>query len=147
MISFLNPLFSKDLDRERLAAKPKFFGEPMKRQALIVEDEAALRLMYELVLNSMGFDVIHAGDGNEAMAVLQESAPEVVFLDMLLPNLNGKTVLDYIHTAAHLENTHVIIVSAHAHFEELCFSSDQFLLKPILSGHIREAVKRAQCLQ
>lgn len=116
----------------------------MEPLALVVEDEKPLRVIYEMVLKSIGFKIIHAADGQEAIDVLQETTPHIVFLDMLLPRVNGTTVLDYLHTTPHLQNTRVIIVTAHDRFNYLGLlrSDDEFLLKPIHPHDIREAAQR-----
>lgn len=118
------------------------FGENMQHKVVVAEDEAALRFMYELVLNPMGFEVFHAADGVEAVKLLEQIVPEIIFLDILLPKVNGQAILDYVRSAPHLVDTHVMIVSAHRRFEELCGPNDQFLLKPVLAADIREAVRR-----
>jgi CheY-like chemotaxis protein len=116
----------------------------MEHLALVVEDEKPLRTIYEMVLKDIGFKIIHATDGQQAIEVLQETTPDIVFLDMLLPRVNGTTVLDYLHTAPHLQNTHVVVVTAHDRFSHagLLRSQDEFLLKPIHPKDLRNAAQR-----
>lgn len=109
-------------------------------QALIVEDEQALLFLYERVLQSIGWDVLKAKDGEQAIAVLQQHTPHLIFLDMLLPGIHGKQVLEYIVTEeARLRDTHVVIVSASKEFEQLVgvMPAKEFLHKPILADDVR----------
>ena len=105
----------------------------MKRLALIVEDELPLRELYESVLSKLGFEVVHATDGVEAIDILTNYSPDIVFLDMLLPRVDGRQVLDYIQSTPHLADTVTVVVTAHSRYRNLLplTPQDQFLLKPI----------------
>jgi CheY-like chemotaxis protein len=117
----------------------------MPHLALVVEDESSLRLIYEVVLTSLGFHVVHASDGHQALEILKANTPAVVFLDMLLPKVNGLTVLDYLHSASHLQHTHIVVVTAHHRFgqSEMLRPQDEFLLKPVQPQDIRKAALHA----
>lgn len=112
--------------------------------ALIIEDEAALRTIYEVILSNAGFEVLQAADGAEALTLLQNHRPDIVFLDMLLPKVNGVTILHELHSAPHLRHTKIVIVSAHNRFKksEYMNSEDTFLLKPIRPDDIRQAINQ-----
>ena len=60
---------------------------------LIVDDEPDIRLMLRLLLESHGYLVDEAADGLEALESLRTQHYEVMFLDLLMPNLDGKEVL------------------------------------------------------
>ncbi len=116
----------------------------MEHLALVVEDEKSLRLIYDMVLTGIGFKIIHAVDGQQAIEVLENTTPDIVFLDMLLPRVNGSAVLDYIYTASRFNNTRVVVVTAHSRFGQagLLRSQDEFLLKPIHPKDLRNAAQR-----
>jgi len=116
----------------------------MEHLALVVEDEKPLRIIYEMVLKDIGFTIIHAADGQQAIEALKDMTPHIVILDMLLPRVNGSIVLDYLHSTPRLQNTHIVVVSAHSRFnhEGLLRSQDEFLLKPIHPKDLRNAAKR-----
>lgn len=113
--------------------------------ALVVDDEAAMRTLYEMVLNAVGFTVQHAADGEQAMDLLRRQPPDVVFLDMLLPKHDGSEVLDFREAMPHLRRVPVIIVSAHSHFRRTLNlgPEDRFLVKPVRPNQIREAALAA----
>ncbi|HLV36068.1 MAG TPA: response regulator [Spirillospora sp.] len=116
----------------------------MSHLALVVEDEAALRMIYETVLRELDFDVIQAADGEEAIDALMHVTPSVVLLDVLLPKVDGNQVLNYIQTAPHLRDTVTVIVTAHSRFQTIMAlaAKDMFLLKPVRPRDIQSAVER-----
>lgn len=56
---------------------------------LIVEDDPALRKIYVNILTKEGYDVTAALDGREALALAAQNEPDLILLDMMMPNLNG----------------------------------------------------------
>jgi CheY-like chemotaxis protein len=60
----------------------------MKR-VLIVEDNPALQKVYVTLLNKEGYDVDFAGDGKEALEKATAAPPDLILLDMMMPNLDG----------------------------------------------------------
>ena len=116
----------------------------MSQIALIVEDEPSLRIIYETVLANMGFEVIQASDGEDALNILQQTAPTIIFLDMLLPKVDGPQVLDYIQSTPHLEHIPVVVLTAHHRFQQRIHLSigDVFLLKPVRPRDIHNAVQQ-----
>jgi two-component system chemotaxis response regulator CheY len=117
----------------------------MQYLALVVEDDRALRLIYRRVLSDLDFDVLEASDSPAALNLLENYAPQVVFLDILLPKVNGQIVLDYLNRTPRLDRTYVAVVSSNRRFEELVIgrSSREFVLKPIRPAQIREIAARA----
>jgi len=76
---------------------------------LIIDDEPAIRDVLKIFLEEQGFDVYIAGNGKEALTIFQTNRPEVVFLDLLLPEKTGKDVLQEIRNLA--PHTIVIIIT------------------------------------
>jgi CheY-like chemotaxis protein len=58
-------------------------------KVLIVEDERFLSNAYKMILEKSGFKVNVAYDGNEAIEILQKDTPDVILLDLKMPNLDG----------------------------------------------------------
>jgi CheY-like chemotaxis protein len=117
----------------------------MTQIALIVDDDAASRFLLQHMLRKLGFDILEAENGAQALDILHDTSPDIVFLDILLPGLNGASVIEYIHADAHLRNTPVIVVSAHIGYNDpnLLGPKDVFLLKPAKAQDIREAINQA----
>ncbi len=66
----------------------------MSQTILIVDDEPALRFALLETLEKEGHRIIEAGDGEEGLRMIQEEAPDLVFLDLRMPGLTGMEVLD-----------------------------------------------------
>jgi CheY-like chemotaxis protein len=111
---------------------------------LIVEDEPALRDIYQRVMQKQAWHVCEARDGEEALAFLQDTTPDLIFLDMLLPHVSGLQVLQYLASQPHLHRAHVVIISSsqeYARYTSL-LPSCEFYLKPILPSKIQEIILR-----
>ena len=114
-------------------------------KALIVEDESALRELYGRILESKGFMVSYASDGNFAIQCLEETyAPDLIILDIRMPNRNGLEVLEYLQDHPEINNIHVVIATASTDFQEYVsmLPSAEFLLKPVTSRHLTEIAGR-----
>jgi CheY-like chemotaxis protein len=116
----------------------------MSHQVLLVDDDDPTRFVYHEILTRMGFEVSEAADGVKAIELLSYHAPQVVILDLLLPRKSGREVLDFIYKSPRLNNTRVIIFSAHESLYTIQLrQGDTFLLKPLNPQLLREAVLRA----
>ncbi|MGQ9889748.1 MAG: response regulator [Aggregatilineales bacterium] len=113
--------------------------------ALVVDDEAAMHTLYEMILAPVGFAVQQAADGEQALALLRHQLPDVVFLDILLPKRDGRAILDYRDATPRLRHVPVVVVSAHSHFQRLLAlrPEDSFLVKPVRPNQIRDAALAA----
>ncbi|GAB5494074.1 MAG: hypothetical protein Phog2KO_42890 [Phototrophicaceae bacterium] len=114
-------------------------------KALVVEDEEGLQLIYKHILSDAGYDVRLAFDGYVAIKAIEEGlAPDLVILDMRMPNCGGLKVLEYLQTYENIDNMHVVIASATRDFETYVsmLPSCEFLLKPVLSPNLLEVVGR-----
>lgn len=82
-----------------------------KKIILLVEDELALQEAARLKLEKAGVEVIPAGSGEEALQILQTTRPSLLWLDLLLPGMNGLEVLRKVRLDARLKDLPAIIVS------------------------------------
>lgn len=64
-----------------------------KRTILLVEDELPFRQIYRDAMTMYGYDVVEAENGEEALAMIEQSPPDLVLLDIILPKLSGFDVL------------------------------------------------------
>lgn len=78
---------------------------------LIIEDDAALRDAYATVLNAEGYQTATADDGEEGLALARAHEPNVILLDMLMPNLNGIDFLRLLKPKENYPNTKIIVFS------------------------------------
>jgi DNA-binding response OmpR family regulator len=74
------------------------------------EDDFYIRELYRIGLERAGIEVLEATDGNEALEIFKDNHPDVVLLDIMLPELNGMEVLKYIRNLAGDDRTVPIIM-------------------------------------
>lgn len=85
------------------------------RKILIVDDEAHIRLLIEQTLEDLegqGVEILTAANGNEALQLASEEQPRLVFLDVMMPNIDGLQVCHTIKHDLNLADTYVVILTA-----------------------------------
>lgn len=80
-------------------------------KVLIVEDDTALREVFELIVMGGGYDVVIAQDGSEGLKKLHEFKPDIVLLDMLMPVKSGLEFLQEANISKRYPDCTVIILS------------------------------------
>lgn len=112
---------------------------------LIVDDDAELRGIYRQTLERQGYNVSEAEDGVEAINKINESKPDVLILDMMMPRMAGASVLKLLSENNTLESIRRVVVTAYPNYRDtaLSFNVDQFLVKPVRPSDIVNAVKIA----
>lgn len=84
---------------------------------LFVEDDAAVAEMYRLKLELDGYTVRVASDGEEGVKMAKDSPPDIVFLDIRLPRMDGFAVLESLRADETLKHVPVIILSNYGEAE------------------------------
>lgn len=114
----------------------------MMKKVLIVEDDAAQRVLYEMEISDMGYDVILARDGLEAVEKITSEKPDVVILDLMLPNMHGLEALrKMLGINACLP---VIINSAYSHYKDnfMSWAAEEYVVKSADLSMLKSAIKR-----
>jgi len=117
---------------------------PIKR-VLIVEDDAAIRGLLEDILHVSGYAVAVARSGAEALVGMRERPPDLVLLDLMLPDMNGWTFLQVREHERALASAPVLVISAAgptgiARAQEL--GAPVFLAKPFDIGNLLTEIQR-----
>ena len=114
-------------------------------RVLVVEDSERLRRSLEHGLRNSGFGVDLAADGEEGLALARRGGYDVVVLDLMMPKMDGLTVLRRLRESG--SKVHVLILSAKDHVAErvdgLAAGADDYLIKPFAFD---ELVARLQAL-
>lgn len=106
-----------------------------EKRLLLVDDNPRNLTLLELRLRSLGHELIFAESGEAAIRLFDERAPDLVLLDLVMPDIDGLTVLA--HIRAHETGVHVPVILITAHSERshrlqgLLAGADEFLEKPI----------------
>lgn len=103
----------------------------IKDKVLIVEDEQSISNFISMVLNASGYDTIIVGSGEEALTMIASHCPDLIVLDLGLPDMDGMEVLKSVRKWSNLP---VVVVSARNHehdkVDALDYGADDYLVKP-----------------
>jgi two-component system response regulator HydG len=112
---------------------------------LIVDDEAGMCLIMKDFLREAGYETAMASNGREAFSLLPQLNPDLILLDLGLPDVNGRDVLR--HVKATMPHIKIMIISAYAdqrtQNELFNLGADFFLAKPFMPEELQDAVKGA----
>jgi CheY-like chemotaxis protein len=86
-------------------------------RVLFVEDDEAIAQMYKLKLELDGYHVDVARDGEVALQMARSSLPDIIFLDIRLPKLDGLDVLEALRADPKTQRVPVVILSSHSEKE------------------------------
>lgn len=104
------------------------------KKVLIAEDEKDVVEILQSGLAREGFKVVVAFDGEEAKLKINEEAPDVILLDLMMPRLNGWEVLRWLRLEKH-SSTPTIIVSAKNEMADFkkgyALDADYYIIKPV----------------
>lgn len=103
---------------------------------LIIEDEQALREVYALILESNGYNVDTAVDGLAALSVLEEVAPDLILLDMLMPNLDGVGFLQQSNIKNRMPRVKILLFSNVSTPEKITQAMDNGATKHIVKSSL-----------
>jgi two-component system, OmpR family, alkaline phosphatase synthesis response regulator PhoP len=87
----------------------------MGQKVLIVDDEAYIRLLIEQTLEEFedqGVEIFSANNGEEALQIIQDEKPELVFLDLMMPKMNGYEVCQAVKQELKMEDVYIVILTA-----------------------------------
>lgn len=117
---------------------------PDNRRALVVDDIPANRLIAEAMLKQLGWSVLLASDGREALRVLNANSLDLVLLDISMPGMSGMEVCQRIRENKALVDLPVIAYTAHAQPEDrrsfIASGFDDVLIKPVNRDTLAAAV-------
>lgn len=117
-----------------------------KMKILIVEDESFLLDLYQIKLEQAGFEVVKAGNGNEGVSLARLEQPDLILLDILMPEIDGYEMLAKIKSDPKTKKIPVIIFSNLSQKEEIekglkLGASDYIIKTSITPAQLEEKVK------
>ncbi|MCK4283354.1 MAG: response regulator [Candidatus Brocadiae bacterium] len=114
------------------------------KKILIVDDEPHILRSLGFVLERAGYDVLQARSGTEALELIRQEHPVLVFLDIMMPELDGYEVCRTIKSSDDLASTYVIMLTAkgqqHDREEGLEAGADEYMTKPFSPSRAVERV-------
>lgn len=110
---------------------------PAKRKILIVEDEPFLTEMYKAKFEAIGYEVVTADNGEKGIAAMHQQKPDIVLLDIIMPVMDGYTVLKNVRQDPEIKHQLIVIFSNLGQEEEvtkgLQLGADDYLVKSNLT--------------
>jgi two-component system, repressor protein LuxO len=116
-----------------------------QRQVLMVEDTASVAALYKSYLNPLGLNVTIVGTGRDALNFMKETVPELILLDLRLPDMTGMEVLESVRL--NHQDLPVVIMTAHGSIDvavdAMRHGAQDFLIKPCEADRLRITVNNA----
>lgn len=117
----------------------------MADRILVVDDEPFILRSLTFVLRKEGFDVLEARNGEEALGMIREHRPSLVFLDVMMPKKNGYEVCEEVKGDPDLRDTYVIMLTAKGQESDrdrgIALGADEYMTKPFSPSRITERVR------
>jgi len=127
-------------------------GEPTKPQDLtglkvmVIDDSKTIRRTAEILLKKEGCEVVTATDGFEALAKIAEHRPDIIFVDIMMPRLDGYQTCALIKRNRMFRDTPVIMLSSKDGLFDRAkgriVGSEQYLTKPFTKEELLGAIRR-----
>ena len=115
----------------------------MKPRILVVDDEPAIRDAMRMILDYDGYDTVLAASGQEALALIERDPPDMAFMDIKMPGMDGLEVLGRVRATN--DTLPVVIVSAHGSaasaLEAGRLGAFRFIEKPLSKDYVLDAVR------
>ena len=100
---------------------------------MLVEDDKSLREIYSIRLVAEGYEVISAGDGEEALAMAVQQRPDLIVSDVMMPKISGFDMLDILRSTPETKDIRVIMMTALSSNEQRqrgeSLGADRYLVK------------------
>lgn len=113
---------------------------------LVVDDEIHIRTLLKITLEMVGYEVDIAADGQEALERIEAQIPDLILLDIKMPNLNGWQVCERVKTDEKTKHVPIIMVTAFGQKEarqrSFDLGADEFIPKPFETQALLETVKK-----
>lgn len=112
---------------------------------LVVDDEPMTRTLLQLMLAPADYEVFEAGDGFEALEKLESQMPDIMVLDVMMPNMDGLALCRILREREDTKNLPIILLSAKttpdAIQEGLLAGANRYLTKPVSRKNLLESLK------
>ena len=116
------------------------------KKVLIVDDEPNILMSLEFLMRKSGYNVFVARDGAEALKIIDSELPDAIVLDIMMPNVDGYEVCQYVKQSDQLKHIHVIFLSAKSKKEDIEkgyeMGADLYLTKPFSTRELVKEVKQ-----
>jgi len=136
---------------DRPATGLRLVKRPESRRVLVADDDRMVRLIVKMLLEKQGMTVLEAENGTVCMEIVRRERPDLMLVDLHMPDMDGFRVIEMIRNDATLSSTPVIVLTAETSHEVetkvLEMGADDYVTKPfepeVLLSRVRAAFRRA----
>ena len=118
----------------------------MSKRVLVVDDEPNIVMSLEFLMRRAGFEVAVARNGREALDALDGTPPDLLLLDVMMPEFDGYEVCERVRSRAEWSQTKIIMLTVRGRDIErergLALGADAYVTKPFSTRDLVEQVKR-----
>ena len=112
---------------------------------LVADDDPDIRSLVALRLERSGYDVVVAGDGEQALATALERAPDLALIDVMMPKLDGYEVTERLRQQEATRHLPVILLTARVQESDIArgveAGADDYVKKPFSTSELRDRVQ------
>ncbi len=112
---------------------------------LVVDDEPFILKSLTFILKKGDFEVLEARDGEEAMAMIEQHKPSLVFLDVMMPKMNGYDVIRKVRADQSLEEVFIVLLTAKGQetdrVQGMNAGANDYLTKPFSPSRILQVAR------
>ena len=118
-----------------------------------MDDEQDIIRVATRTIEALGYGVVHAGNGEEGLALARKYRPDLVLADALMPRMDGRDMCRLIRDDPDVAETPVVVMTSlytARHFRteaQHVFKVDEYLAKPLRYGELRDALQRVAPLR
>jgi DNA-binding response OmpR family regulator len=117
----------------------------MQKTILVVDDEKLTRQLFRLYFTPKGYDIVEAANGREALEIIEKNCPNLVIMDVLMPDMDGFSTVRHIRSKLSPDQLPVIFLTSRADYkaeaEGFEAGAQRFLVKPIHLDFLLATVK------
>jgi two-component system alkaline phosphatase synthesis response regulator PhoP len=118
----------------------------MPEKILIIDDEENIVLLAETNLEMCGYRVITAQDGKQGLEMAQKEKPDLIILDIRLPEIDGWEVCRRLKNSTDTRNIPIVFLTAHAQENDinkgLSLGAEEFITKPFIPEDMAQRIKK-----
>ena len=125
----------------------------MNKQVLIVDDEAHIRLLIERLLEDFedeGVQILTAVNGNDGLKMIRSHRPDLVYLDVMMPDINGFEVCRTVKKELAMEDVYIVLLTAKGQKHDAQLGAeagaDTYMTKPFSPDALLELTERVLAL-
>lgn len=115
------------------------------KKVLIVDDEPNILMSLEFLMKKQGYKVFIARDGHEALDIIRQETPDLIILDIMMPEVDGYEVCRHIRESNEFPQTRIVFLSAKSKSSEIekgyQIGADLYITKPFSTRNLVKSIQ------